>query len=196
MAKREQMAATIPTGLPAQIRAGSTFTFKISLTDFPASDSWSVNYSFRAAGGSKIDFGSTADGVDHLISVSFTDTAAWLPAKYSGTGIVTNGTQKFEFWRGNLAVLPDIAASDEGQDFRTQARRTLDNINAVLESRASSTILKSAVEGTVLDRIPHADLLNLRDRYMTIVANEENAEATAQGGANRKNIFARFTTPR
>ena len=189
------MSRAIPTTIPAQLRAGATLNFQISLADFSAAESWAITYHFRSKDGSAITFTSTASGTDHLVNVPFGTTALWLKGNYSGTAVVSNGTQKFEVWRGRLEILEDIAAAPEGTDLRTQARRTLDNINAVIEGRAGSTILSSSVEGTSLGRIPHTDLLILRDRYAVIVANEERAEDAANGRSPRRAIFSRFTNP-
>lgn len=189
------MAATTPTTEPEKIRAGETLRFTKTLADYPASDGYSITYSFRAKSGSKIDFTTTADGSNHLAEVAFADTATWLPQTYQGVGVVSNGTERFQIWAGQLEVLPDLSAMDQGADTRSQAKRTLDNINAVIEGRASSAILKSSVEGTTLERMPASDLLMLRDRYALIVFNEEEAQRAAQGKPSRKNIYIRFGTP-
>jgi hypothetical protein len=186
------MSATIPTSEPAQIRAGETLSFKITLADYPASEDWVITYTLRALNSSatKIEFASSADGDDHLVTVPFEETAGWLPAKYAGAAIVSDGTTKTQVRTVRLTVLPDISAQ-EG-DIRSQARKTLDNINAVIEGRASSTLLNSEVEGTNLSRIPHDQLLMLRDRYAALVFQEEEAERAANGKPTQRNIYAHF----
>lgn len=187
------MAATTPTTEPAQIRAGETLHFLKSLDDYPASSGYSITYSFRAINGSAIDFTTTADGDAHEAEVAFSETASWLPQTYQGVGIVSNNTEKKQVWAGQLIVLPDLSQMPQGADTRSQAKRTLDNINAVIEGRASSAILNSTVEGTSLQRIPVADLLMLRDRYAQIVFSEEEALRSAQGKPSRRNIYTRFS---
>lgn len=186
------MAATVPTTEPASIRAGETLHFTRSLSDYPASDGWSITYSFRAKNGSAIDFTTTALVDDHEASVAFGDTAGWIPGTYDGVGMVSDGTTKTQIWQGQMTVLQNFAALQEGADTRTQNRRTFDNICAVLEGRASSAILSSSVDGTQIQRIPIADLLMLRERYATLVANEENAVLALQGKPSRKTILAKF----
>lgn len=189
------MSATIPTSEPSQIRAGETLQFTKTLDDYSATDGWSITYSFRGNQATAIDFTSTADGKAHAVSVPFADTAGWLPGTYSGVGTVTDGTTKKTIWTGTLKVLPNLAALEAGTDTRTQARRTLDNINAVLEGRATSTILKSEIEGTNIERIPMTDLIKLKDRYEIIVKNEEAGEKLSQGLATGRTIFTRFSRP-
>lgn len=185
------MSAAILTYEPATIRAGETLSFKRALGDYPAS-TWSITYTLRSVGGTAITFTSAADGLDHLVTVAFSTTALWQAGDYIGVGLVSDGTTKTEVWRGRIKILPNLASEGTDYDARTQARRTLDNINAVIEGRASSTILNSTVEGTALQRIPFADLLLLRDRYAAIVNLEENADL----GVETRNIFTRFRTPR
>ena len=184
------MAATISTIEPATVRAGETLTFKRTLGDYPAA-TWSITYSFRCRTGTAISFTSAADGSDHLITVAFGITASWEPGIYDGVGIVSDGVTAKAIWEGKLEVLPDLASTRTDFDARTQSRRTLDNINAVLEGRATSTILNSVVDGTALQRIPMADLLMLKDRYTAIVQLEEQSHL----GIEPRNIFTRFRTP-
>jgi hypothetical protein len=187
------MAATIPTTEPAQLRAGETLHFLKSLADYPASSGWSITYSFRGLNLSAIDFTTSANGVNHEATVAFATTTQWLAGTYQGVGIVSDGTTKTQIWAGQLIVLPNVAALSEGADTRSQARRTLDNINAVIEGRASSAVLNSTVEGTTLQRIPVTDLLMLRDRYVKIVFTEEEQDRIAQGKPSRRNIYTRFS---
>lgn len=192
------MSAAIPTTEPTQLRAGETLSFSRSLPDYPAnaSPAWAITYAFRGPGVSKIDFTSAASGSDHLVTVAFATTAEWKPGIYTGTGVVSNGTTKAQVYSGQLIVLPNLAAQEADFDARSQARRTLDNINAVLEGRASSTVLNSMVEGTKLERIPHEDLLKLRDYFQNLVNQERAAEAIANGKSTGRTTFARFTRPR
>lgn len=189
------MSATIPTSEPSQIRAGETLQFTKTLDDYLASDGWSIDYCFRGNQATAINFSSSADGKAHAINVPFATTTEWVAGTYTGVGTVTNGTTKKSVWTGTLKVLPNLAAMEAGTDTRTQARRTLDNINAVLEGRATSTILKSEIEGTNIERIPMTDLIKLKDRYEIIVRNEEAGERVSQGLAIGRTIYTRFSRP-
>lgn len=186
--------APVPENEPSQIRAGETLLFSKSLPDFPANDSpaWAITYNLRAAAGDKIDFTSSADGSWHKVEVAYTTTANWKAGTYYGVGIVSNGTQAVQVWSGRVEVLPNLAEAGENFDPRTQARRTLDNINAVLEGRATSEVLNSNIEGVDIQRLTFTELLKLKDRYEVIVAAEERAA----GGGRSKTVFAHFTSTR
>ena len=189
------MAAAVPTAIPAQVRAGETLLFEITLADYAANDSpaWVLYYYFRPKENPAVNFNSTASGAAHRINVAFATTALWKEGVCDGIAVVTDGTTKKEVWSGRLEVLPNLIAADGSYDARSQARRTLDNINAVLEGRAGSSILNSTVEGSTLNRIPHDQLLLLKDRYEVIVANEETK---ASGRTRKRNVYVGFTPPR
>jgi hypothetical protein len=190
------MSATIPTCEPAKLRAGETLQFIKTLTDYPADASWVINYSLRGLGGSKIDFSSVASGKDHAVNVAFGITTAWLPGIYRIVGVVTDGTTSKAIYTGQIEILPNLATMDGGTDTRTPNRIALDNVRAVLAGRANSTILKSEVEGTTLERIPHSELIKLETNLAIKVRDEEIAELQAQGKSTGRTIYAQFTRPR
>lgn len=190
------MSATISKSEPAQLRAGETLHFVKSLSNYPADNGWNIAYSFRGSPSTKIDFTSTPSGKDHSVTVAFSDTAAWLPGIYFGTGTVTDGTTAKVVWTGQLQILPNLSVMDGGIDTRNQNRRILDNVRAVIEGRASSTILNSEVEGTRLDRLSHKELMALESTYNTKVRNEEIELLQAQGKPTGRTIYAHFTRPK
>ena len=186
------MAAQIPTSEPAFLYAGDTLQFTKSFTDYPATDGWALTYYFLADDGSgkKFQVPATASGTGFAVTYLTSNVEF---ARYVWRAKVILGAVSVTVATGVIDILPSL---ENGGDVRTQNRRTLDNINAVLEGRASSTIMESIVEGTRLNRIPHADLLKLRDRFKQIVLNEEAIANARAGNPNKTNIFTRFTTPR
>ena len=188
------MSYTIPQNEPTQVRAGETLQFKKNLPDYLPSDGWSITYNFKSSRPQQFSFTTTTSGQEHLADVAFDDTIDWLPDIYFGVGIVSDGTTKRQVWAGKLTVLPALT-SDETSDPRSQVRRTFDNVCAVLEGRADSSILKSVVDGTTLERTPIADLLKLRDYYGSLVAAEDAKEQAASGKPVRRNIYVNFVNP-
>jgi hypothetical protein len=185
------MAAPILTVEPQWIYAGDTLLLTKSLADYPANDGWTLSYFFVSDDGSGKSFTipSTSNGT--AFSISFNTTSVEV-GKYQGRAKVVKSGQTFTVWAGTIEVLPSLESAG---DNRTQARKTLDAIEAVILGRASSTIMESIVEGTRLNRISHVDLLKLRDRYKQIVLNEEDAARRAQGLPSRKNIYITFGNP-
>lgn len=190
------MSACIPKSEPAQLRAGETLQFTKTLADYPADSGWTINYSLRGIASTKIDFTSVPSGKDHSVNIPFGTTAGWLPGVYFGVGIVTDGTTAKQIWAGQIQILASLSAMDGGVDTRTPNRIALDNVRALLAGRANSTIKKSMVEGTELERYGHAELLQLENNLALKVRNEEIDQLQAQGKPTGRTIYAHFTRPR
>ena len=185
------MAAATPTKEPETLTAGVTWKWKKSLSDYPASDSWSLVYYFRKDGTTLISIGASADGDDHLFSYQFGLSALISSGKYDLLGVVSKGSEKFLVFDGFVKVLPDPTAS-AAYDPRTHAEKVLDSIEAVLESRATKEVLSFSVEGNSLSSYPHEQLLVLRSRYRIEVEREKAAERLKVGRASGRRILTRF----
>lgn len=185
-----EMSAPISTVIPARIKAGATLIFQLSLPDYSAADGWVINFKGQNKDNT-FEFSSTASGSNHLINVTAAVTAGWLAGDYLLEAEVVKAAETYTVANIWITVDANLSGPDTG-DPRSQARRTLDNINAVLESRATHDVLKSAIEGTVIERMSIAELLMLKDRYEAIVAREDMAAKAAQGKGNGKTTFVRF----
>lgn len=76
-------------------------------------------------------------------------------------------------------------------DTRSQARRTLEAIEATLEGRSTSATAEYEIAGRKMKFIPVTDLLVLRDRYRVDVAREDAATRAAAGLSNPGRIYVR-----
>jgi hypothetical protein len=188
------MPDDIPNFEPDSLVAGDTAAWRRTLTKYPASAGWVISYALvQQQTGLQILITGTADCDDHLINVLPAVTAAWSDGDYAGAGYCTNAAtgDRFTIWRGTITIAPDLAGATPG-DSRTQARRILDNINQVLEGRATQEVLEFNVEGTILRKATVADLLLLRDRYVVIVRKEEDRQKIASGRRTGRRILTRF----
>ena len=175
------MARTIPTVEPTQARAGETWDWKRSLSDYPA-DTWTLAYQFTNAT-SKITITASADGFDHLVTAAKAVTALYAAGDYTGFAQVTDGTSTYTVWSGFLEVLPDLSSAT-AYDGRSHARKMLDAIEALLEGRGTADqldLVSSAIGDRSLARKPET-LLPLRDRYKAEALREEMALRTGTGG--------------
>jgi len=202
------MSATIPTVVPAQLVAGDTASWRISLTDYPAADGWALSYSLvRRTGGVLILIATSADGNDHLVNVLASDTASYLPGDYDVQAYATKTTERYQVWSGQISILPNFAAAGEGGlDTRSNARKIFDQLEAAIlkistaqASGASGGIVEWTVEGTHIKRSsPELLLVALtqqRDRYAAILANEDAAANLAAGRASGRRVLVRFKSP-
>ncbi len=160
--------------MPASLIAGDSLRLSIAGGDYPAAEGWSVAMVLQAlAGGAPTSVNATVEGGDWLLMLTSTASAALAPGSYRYLIAATNEGDRQTIDHGELLVKPDPAKP--ATDQRSAARRALDAIDAVLESRASSEDLKyTFADGRALDKIPHGDLLALRKHYARIVARETN----------------------
>ena len=99
---------------------------------------------------------------------------------------------RHQVYDGLLQVVQDDSQVPPGEDLRSHARRVLDNIEAVLEGRATKDVMDSEIAGVKMSRTPIRDLLLLRDRYLGEVRSEEREALARNGKATGRNILARF----
>jgi hypothetical protein len=184
---------TIPTQEPATLRAGDTWAWSRTLTDYPAGVAplWTLKYRFKnAAGGFEVV--ATANGSDYAISVAAATTATYAPGSYSWMAWVEGGTsEKYTVDTGVIAVNPDYRSGTASAvlDDRTHAAKMVTAIEAWLESRDSS-VAEYQIAGRMMKYIPIAELVKLRNRYKLEAASQANASLFPDGeGAGRKIQF-------
>jgi hypothetical protein len=171
----------IPTNEPLTLRAGDTWQWKRSLTDYPAG-TWTLKYRFKnAAGGFEVV--AAADGTDHSVTVTAATTTGYAAAKYSWIAWVEAGAEKYTIDQGTLQVLPDLrtGTATAAQDTRSHARKVLDALEALIEGKATRDQMAYTINGRSLTRLAPEELLKWRSQYVAEVAAEEQAQAIASG---------------
>lgn len=162
--------------VPAQIKAGITFSNLVTLTAYPAPD-WALSVALRGPG--VIDLEATADGSQHKLVATATETASFAPGLYAYSARVEDADgDVVEVECGTVTVLADLAQSTGG-DMRSHNRRVLDSILAVIEKRATLDQERYRINNRELYRTPIADLLKLKAHYQALVA-AEDAKARGQ----------------
>lgn len=179
------MTFTVPTNEPDQLRAGDSWQWdRQDLTDYPAT-SWTLKYAFKNAA-AHIEATASADGSNYSVRITAVTTLAYTAGKYHWVAYVETGAgasiERHQVDEGWLEVLPAFAqASPAALDDRTHARKTLEAIEAVIESRATVDQMKYTIGSRSLDRMPIADLLKFRDYYRAQVRSETLANDAANG---------------
>ena len=192
------MADTTLTAVPVSTYAGDSLDLVITLGDYPASAGWVLTYNFRKggdtpeAGGSEIEFASTASGTSHLFNILAATTAAWLPGDYKGVARVALGAKILTVWKGPLSVLPDLAQQNDNYDTRSHAKKCLDAITAVMEGKATRDVLNTTIAGQSIARMPWESLISAKAYYQDSVDAELAAENAANGLGNSRNVLIRF----
>lgn len=192
------MIPSTPTHLPANIIAGDSLAFNPTFHEYAASDGWQVEYFFQDESGAKsFNFPVTNGGAaGYSVNVAANVTDEWEAGHYQGfaraTLNTTNPPTVKTVWRGFLLVLPDPS---QATDMRSNARKVLDSLEAVLAGRATNDILDSMIEGTMIRRLPAEQLILLRDRYKAVVLSEEAAAKIRAKKGTGRNIFVRIGAP-
>jgi len=163
------MAATTPTTEPSAFSAGSTLKFKISLADYLATDGWTLKYSLVKSG-QRYDISASADGSDHLVNVPYGTTAGYTPGEYEFVSFVEKAGERFEIKRGSIEIKANPTTGTA--DPRSHAKKTLDALDAWLESR-DLAVAAYEIDGTKMQYVPIEKLIALRSQYAGFVRQEK-----------------------
>jgi len=170
--------------------AGDRWKWTFTSADFPATG-WKLTYFFRGA--SKLDVVSVASGADHQLNALPADTGALEPGSYAWQAVVENladATERYELARGMVEILPNIskAGPGSGLDFRSQNRRTLDNIRKVIEGTATREERQYQIGGRSLEVRSIKELTELEGIYAARVRAEEIEAGTIGGGSSMVHV--------
>lgn len=185
------MSAPVPTYEPAEFVAGDTVTWKISLPSFPASDGWVLSYEAKNAAGGLTNIEATADGADHLVTITAAESVAFAAGTYTFHGYATKAAERYRVRYGTWKVVANFAAAG-ALDARSHAVKVLEAIEAVIEGRATKQQASYQIGGRSLAFIPHAELLSMRSTYQQEVRREQEADRLRKGLGGRSRIQTRF----
>lgn len=156
----------LPLTTPSKLTAGVTAEWLRSLAGYPAPD-WQLTYNLVRPGAviaiAAVRYAGTET---HHIRVSPSEAATWTPGIYSFQASVSDGANRHIVEQGAIEILADFASMTEGHDGRSFAKRCLDNIEAVLEKRASQAQLEYSIAGRMLKFITHEELMKMRNEYL------------------------------
>lgn len=179
---------------PSSFIAGDTVSWLKSFSGYSAADGWVLKYEFR--GNTRKTVTAAASGSDHLATITAVESAAYSAGAYTVTGYVVKASERHTVFRGRIEVEPDPAQGNSAFDGRSHARKALEAIEAVLEKRATreemSYSIQFAGSNRQLSLCPPAELIKMRNYYLSEVRKEEQAERIAQGLGTGRRILTRF----
>ena len=186
--------------MKTEIIAGDTLEFDTTIADYPATDGWTLKFRLvpRTAGsGAVVDITATTatNGTDYTVEVAPAVTATYTAAEYTWFSWVEKSGARQQVEDGLVTIKPDPSTAT-ANDGRSHARIALDNIEAVLQGRAT----KDQEEYTIstgsgqrsLKRTPLDELKAFRTYYRAEVRAEEDAERVANGLPARNKLQARL----
>lgn len=180
---------TTLTQVPEKLLVGDSWAWTRSLADYPAT-TWTATWRFANAT-HNFSVTGTASGSAHAGAATASTTGAYTAGEYRWQLSVASGSTRYTLEEGWVTLLPNPTAGN--YDHRTHARKVLDAIEAVLESRATQDQQSMSIGGRSLSRTPINELLVLADRYRAMVRAELDAERLALGRPTRNRVLARFT---
>lgn len=142
--------------------AGDSVDIDVTLSDYLASEGWTLTLYFSAAAETPRQI--QADPNGDAYHTSF--TCDFDPGTYQWAARVSKETTVKTVGIGTVRVLPDPS---KPYDRRLHCEKALDAVTAVLEGRLSDPIVEYKLDGVEAKLLPHSDLLRLRDRYRTEV---------------------------
>jgi hypothetical protein len=146
---------------------------------YPPSAGWVLKLSLVSAQDAyQVDVGVVAEVYE--LTLSSAQTGAWCDGIYSWQLTALKAPDQVTVAQGSLTVKKSLFGKSPF-DPRSQARRSLDNINAVLENRASSATLEYQIAGRQLKYIPVTDLITLQSKLRLDVAKEQQANDVLSG---------------
>lgn len=172
---------------PESFNAGDTVEWIKEVSDYPASQGYSLVYYLR--GPSSIDITATADGDNYKVFLSSSDTSNYTPGTYWWNAYIINGTERYKVDEGKIEIKPNLA-NLTSFDGRTHAEKVLEAINTILEGKTDD-VEEYTIAGRNIKRMSVSELIKWRTFYIQEVKREKRAKELSKG-FGIKNIKVRF----
>ncbi len=181
--------------IPSILRAGDTTEWTESISDYPATDGWTLRFSLRAKDKSLIDITATASGADYAVTVTHSASKGWKAGDYYYQAFVykeTDGltTDRHTIQRGRIEILPNLADASSQDDFRSVAQINLDMLDAAISGNTSPDVMSYSIAGRSLSRFSKAELREEREYWKGEVESELTKEIGEKGTGDPRHIKA------
>lgn len=185
------MASILPT--PASFTAGDTLSFGVSLSDYPASESWVLKYRFINAA-NKYDITAVANGDGHTVAATAAVSALWVAGDYTWQAYVEKAAERYTVGTGKIKILPDLAAKAAGFDARGTAAKAVDDLKLALATWSSTSghISEYEIAGRRMKFKSALEIQQLMDFWKREAAKEAAAERLANGLPSGSRVLVRY----
>lgn len=167
--------------VPKTINGGFNFNAQTWQPNYSGAE-WTLELLLRGTG--TITLTGERNSARHVFSANAEETATWVAGEYAYFLRAVSGSDAHLIEQGNVRVLPDATKIADGTDVRSEARKALDAIDAVIAKRAAIDQKSYRINNRELERTDIKDLIALRAHYFDLVQREE---AKARG----KSLFGR-----
>ena len=183
-----------PQREPLALVIGDRWAWKRDdLGDYPAA-TYTLKYSLRleAAGSTEIEATATANGTGFKVEVGASTTAGYTAGAYHWQAHITrdSDSERVTVDSGTLEIRPnrDLATDDP----RSHYKIVLDNVEAVIEKRATKDQESYSINGRSLTRTSIDELVRLRDTYRAKYIAEVNRHRAKKGLGHHGRLLTRF----
>jgi hypothetical protein len=178
------------------IIVGDMLDFTTSVNGYPATDGWTLKYRVipRVVGVGLpilLTAATASDGMSYRVQVAPSTTAGYTAADYTWEAWVEKTGARVTIDDGLVTVKGDPSTLTS-LDGRSHARKVLDAIEALIETKGTADVLEYSIGGRSIKKMTTTELLPWRDRYRWEVADEVAAERVADGLGNPRLAGVRF----
>lgn len=177
----------LPTETPNTITAGATTAWQLSFADYLATDGWSASLKLRGPSPG-LDVNATTNDDDFVFTLTAAQTATMGGGVWAYQIWATKSGEAYLAESGQLSVTAALPAKNIAVDNRSDARRILDAIDALLLKKATKDQQEYQIADRMLQTYKPTELVEMRRYYAGIVAREE---AAAQQSKNDDEFFPR-----
>lgn len=185
----------MPSGEPAQVVAGDTWTWKRAdlSVDYPPA-SYVLSYALKREGatGAPTIITATESGDDYQVTVAASVSVTYAAGVWRWEAYATRQSDgaRVRVSYGQLIVKPNLAAATT--DPREHAQRMLDAIEALLEGRATKDVNSMSIKDRSLTKMTVQELREWRDYYRAEVNRQKIAERRRLGKSTGRTMAVRF----
>ena len=180
---------------PREFVAGDTVSWRVRVAGYSPDDGWGLVYYFW---NESADFSviGVVDGGEWVMYIPASVSAACVPGRYRWQRVFARGVgeelERVTGVEGVMVVRHNPAAGKgTGIDSRSEVKRALDAIDAVLARSATKEQASYSIDGRALQRRSAEELLVLRGHYARLYAKELREERVAKG-MGVKRVYTRF----
>ena len=161
-----------PTLEPQSLIAGDTLQFDRSFPNFSPADGWALAYTLTLVGKTPIQINGgviASTGGTWNINVPGSTTVNYAAGRYrwlayvKGSGSFSG--QRFVVAEGVIEIKANPETADTTTDYRSQAKKNLDAIDAVLANRSAADVQSYKINDRELVKMRVSELLGLRSYW-------------------------------
>lgn len=186
-----------PSVVPDVLYVGDRWVWKrsVMVSDYPVA-TYELKYSFRlltsAATEIAITTSESSSPEEYLVEVASSTTATYTAGDYTYQEYIirSSDSERFVYSTGIVTVEPDLDTNTS--DPRSNARKILDGLQAMLENRASIDQMSMSIAGRSLSRMTPAEIRDWERHYKYLVSLETKKMRIKKGQPTGSEIKVKF----